>query len=85
MARSAAGTRRHALSGPERFGVFRIREYDITRHDLIRLADEHDIGNAPATIGRVLDAVSRWMDHATARGIPRTNATLAASQHRLSI
>jgi hypothetical protein len=58
---------------------------DITRRDLIRLADEHDIGNAPATIGRVMDAVSRWMDHATARGIPRTTATLAASQHRLSI
>jgi hypothetical protein len=58
---------------------------DITRRDLIRLAEEHDIGNAPATIGRVIDAVIRWMEHATARGIPHTTATLSASQHRLSI
>jgi hypothetical protein len=58
---------------------------DITRRDLIRLADEYDIRNAPATIGRVMDAVSRWMDHASTRGIPQTTATLAASQHRLSI
>lgn len=57
----------------------------INRRDLIRLAEEHDIGNAPATIGRVIDAVSRWMDHASARGIPRTTATLAASQHRIPI
>ena len=58
---------------------------DITRRDLIRLAAEHDIGNAAATIGRVIDTVSRWMDHAAARGIPRTTAAMTAAQHRVSI
>jgi hypothetical protein len=58
---------------------------DITRRDLMRLADEHDIGNAPASIGRVMDAVSRWMDHAASRGIPHTAAALTAAQHRLSL
>ena len=75
----------YPLASGFRAGRVNGKAADITRRDLIRLADEHDIGNAPATIGRVIDAVSRWMDHASARGIPRTAATLVASQHRLSI
>lgn len=58
---------------------------DITRRDLIRLAAEHDIGNAAATIGRVIDSVGRWMDHAAARGIHCSTAAMTAAQHRLSI
>ena len=100
MARGAARPCRHALSGPERHGVFRQsnplasgfragrvngKAADITRRDLIRLAEEHDIGNTAATIGRVIDSVGRWMDHALTRGIPRTTAAMTASQHRLSI
>ena len=75
----------YPLASGFRAGRVNGKAADITRRDLIRLADEHDIGNASATIGRVIDTVSRWMDHASARGIPRNTAAVAASQHRLSI
>ena len=55
---------------------------DIARGDLIRLAAEHDIANAPATIGRVIEAVNRWPDHAANHGIPKTSASMVAAQHR---
>ena len=75
----------YPLASGFRAGRVNGKAADVTRRDLIRLAEEHDIGNAPATIGRVIDAVSHWMDHASARGIPRTTATLTASQHRILI
>jgi hypothetical protein len=51
---------------------------DISRCDLIRLADEHDIGNAPA---------AGWISQlpAAACGIPPTIAALTDSQRRLSL
>lgn len=58
---------------------------DITRRDLIRLAAQHDIANAPATIGRVIDTASRWMEHAGNHGIPKTTASMVAAQHRLTL
>ncbi|MFZ9935956.1 MAG: hypothetical protein ACO3JG_02735 [Luteolibacter sp.] len=104
MAWGAARPCRHALSGPQRHGVFRQsnplasgfragrvngKTAEIARRDLIRLAEEHDVGNAPAIIGRVIDSVGRWMEHAAARAIPRTTAAMTAAmtaaQHRLSI
>jgi len=75
----------YPLASGFRAGRINGKAADITRRDLIRLADEHGIGNAPATIGRVLDAVSRWTDHASARDIPQTTASLVTSQHRLTI
>jgi serine/threonine-protein kinase HipA len=57
----------------------------ITRRDLIRLAEEHDIGNAPAIIDQVMQSVSHWKNHAAARGIPRATADRVADEHRLPI
>lgn len=57
----------------------------ITRGDLIRLAAEHDVRDARANLDRIIDAVSRWMDHAAAHGIPRTTASMVAAQHRLTL
>lgn len=100
MARCAARPCRRALSRPQRRGILRQsnplasgyragrvngKAADITRRDLIRLAAEHDIGNAAATIGRVIDSVGRWMDHAAARGIHCSTAAMTAAQHRLFI
>jgi serine/threonine-protein kinase HipA len=73
------------LASGYRAGRINGKATGIARRDLIRLAAEHDIENAPSNIARVVDAVSRWMEHASFRGIPRTTAARVATEHRLSI
>ncbi len=75
----------YPLASGFRAGRVNGKAADITRRDLIRLAGDHEIGNIQATIGRVTDSVSRWMDHVSAREIPRATANVVADQHHFFI
>lgn len=57
----------------------------IQRKDLIRLGEEHDVSHPAEIIARIVDAVSRWNDHAVANGISPANSAIVAEQHRLRI
>lgn len=55
----------------------------ILHKDLIRLGEEHDVRNPRKIIGQVMDAVSRWNEHAQANGISPGNSAMVVQQHRL--
>lgn len=55
----------------------------ITRRDIEKLGESHDIGNAGEIIAQVADAVSRWPRHAADNGVSRTQTAIVQSQHRV--
>ena len=54
----------------------------ITRKDIEKLGESHDIGDAEEIIGQVADAVGHWQQHAAANGISKSQIAMVQSQHR---
>jgi serine/threonine-protein kinase HipA len=57
---------------------------DITRADLLTVADRFGIGSAPALLARTLDVVAQWPDYARACGVRAQEITRVAAHHRLA-
>ena len=55
---------------------------NITRKDLIRLGEAHDVGHPGRIIDQVLDAIAQWGRHAATHGITPANAASVGAQHR---
>ena len=55
----------------------------ITRSDIGKLGESHDIRNAGEIIAQVADAVSRWQRHATDNGVSHAQTATVQSQHRV--
>jgi serine/threonine-protein kinase HipA len=58
---------------------------NITRKDLIRLGEAHDVSNPGEIIEQVLDAIAQWGRHSAANGITAANAANVGVQQRLAI
>ncbi len=56
---------------------------DITREDLLDLAERFAIGTAPTVLGEVRDAVARWRTHAEEAGLKARQIERITAHHKL--